>query len=202
MNQIFPDTRISMILRLRGGQDEEAWSHFTEIYRPLVFRLARAKGFQDADAQEIVQEVMVAVLKAVERWNPDDSQGRFRDWLFTISRNLMINFMTRPRHRPIGTGISGLTDLLENQALSQTQESSTFDLEYRREVFHWAANRVRTRVKNETWLAFWKTAVESESPESVAEQLGMTVGTVYVARSRVIAKLAEETKTFVKQSQP
>lgn len=185
-----------MILRLRGGQDEEAWTLFAEVYRPLVFRLARAKGFQDADAQEIVQEVMVAVLDAVERWDPDDERGRFRDWLFTISRNLMINFLTRPKHRPIGTGISDVVELLENRCSHPGSESSTFDLEYRREVFHWAANRVRAAVKVSTWNAFWKTAVELQSPASVADQLGMTVGAVYVARSRVIAKLAEETKLF------
>ena len=92
-------------------------------------------------------------------------------------------------------------ELLENDYLLQQQESSTYDLEYRREVFHWAADRIRTRVKEATWLAFWKTAVESQSPESVAEQLEMTVGAVYVARSRVIAKLAEETKVFDRQIQ-
>jgi RNA polymerase sigma-70 factor (ECF subfamily) len=66
-----PETRPSLIRRLRDSGDAEAWQEFVAIYQPLVYRLARGKGLQDADAQELVQDVMIAVSGAVENWVPD-----------------------------------------------------------------------------------------------------------------------------------
>jgi len=191
-----PETRHSLILRLPDRCDVDAWEEFVAIYEPLVYRLARTKGFQDADAHEIVQEVLVAVCGAVERWEPDAERGRFRDWLFQIARNLMINFLTRQKHRPIGTGHSGTMELLERQCDSTPEQSAIFDLEYRREVFHWAAEQVCEQVKQRTWQAFWLTRVEGRSIADVAGVLGMSVGAVHIARSRVLGRLRETVSRF------
>lgn len=140
LNSPVPDTRTSLILRLADGQDREAWDEFVTIYSPLIYRLARSKSFQDADALELVQEVLLAVSKAVERWDADTSKGRFRDWLFRIACNLMINFLTRKKYQPIGNQEEPMSQLLHEPCRQSTQESAYFDLEYRREVFHWAAS--------------------------------------------------------------
>ena len=142
-----PDTRHSLILRLPDSGDVAAWDEFTAIYEPLVYRLARSKGLQDADAREVVQEVFVAVSRAVERWNPHDERGRFRNWLFRIARNLVINFLTRKKHQPLGNGGSGMIELLNEHCDVVTGESELFDLEYRREMFHRAADQVKRCVK-------------------------------------------------------
>jgi len=110
-----PDTRASLILRLPDASDIEAWDEFVSIYQPLVYRLALRQGFQHADAQELVQEVMLAVSRAVDRWEHDPKLGRFRDWLFRIARNLMVNFMTRRKHRSLGTGTSAMVEFLHQQ---------------------------------------------------------------------------------------
>jgi RNA polymerase sigma factor (sigma-70 family) len=178
----------------------EAWDQFVSIYQPLVFRLARARGFQDADAREIVQEVLLSVSQAVERWEPDPERGRFRDWLFTIARNFMIRYLTRRRHRPMGTGESRIAELLEQQPAPSPEGTALFDLEYRRELFRWAADRVRTQVNETTWQAFWMTSVEGRPTADVAAELGMSTGAVHIARSRVRSRMRNVVEGFGRES--
>lgn len=191
-----PETRPSLILRLRDNCDAEAWQEFTAIYQPLVYRLARMKGLQDADAQELVQDVMVAVSGAVENWVPDADRGRFRHWLFRIARNLLVNYLTRRRFRPLGTGDSRIAAMLEQQCDRSSEESTVFDIEFRREVFRWAAEQVRGQVTEKTWNAFWRSTVDDRPVSAVARDLEMTVGSVYIARSRVMARLRETVQRF------
>lgn len=199
MNSPIPETRNSLILRLRDQRDIEAWEQFVAIYDPLVYRLARAKGMQDADAEELVQEVMASVARAVERWEPDSQRGRFRDWLFCIARNLMIDFLRRSKHRPIASGDSRNTEMLNTIVDPLSEECSSFDLEYRRELFHWAAEKVREQVRASTWQAFWMTSVEQQSITEVANKLAISVGAVHIARSRVLGRLRQMVQEFEKR---
>jgi len=191
-----PETRASLILRLTDASDVEAWDEFVAIYEPLLLRLAKRKGLQYADAEELVQEVLVAVSRSVDRWEPDPKRGRFRNWLFRIARNLAVNILTRPKYRALAAGDSVTAHLLENQSDASNEDSTLFDLEYGREVFRWAAKFVRAEVSAKTWEAFWLSSVDCQPIAKVAGQLEVSVGSVYIARSRVMARLRKCAKRF------
>jgi RNA polymerase sigma-70 factor (ECF subfamily) len=178
-----------LILRLPDARDVDAWDEVVAVYGPLVYRLARRKGLQPADADDLVQEVLAAVSRSVEQWLAKPDRGRFRLWLFRIARNTAINFLTRPKHRPLGSGGGEAADWLAGHAAPDVPDE--FDAEYRRETFRWASRQVRGAVTEKTWQAFWQTTVENRPIEQVAEELGMTAGNIYVARSRVMARLRE-----------
>jgi RNA polymerase sigma factor (sigma-70 family) len=187
----FPDTRLSLIVRLKDGSDQEAWGEFVEIYRPVVYRLARLKGLQHADAEDLVQQALSAVAGAVERWQPDGAHGRFRSWLSKIAHNLILNALTR-RWPDRASGGQAEDDRLTQQAVTDDPDSELLRTEYRREVFHWAARQIEAEFRPETWQSFWCTAVEGRNVTEVARQLGKKPGAVYAARSRVMRRLKEK----------
>lgn len=184
-----PETRHSLLLRVKQRGDVEAWREFVEIYEPVIYRLARGKGFQHADAQDLVQEALIAVSSAIDRWDPDPGRGTFRGWLFRIARNMMINFVTRGRPHNKGGGGTSFLRLVEQQPAPDADSGTIVDREYKAELFRWAARQIRGEFHESTWAAFWRTSVEGRPIQETADDLGLSVGAVYAARSRVMARL-------------
>jgi RNA polymerase sigma-70 factor (ECF subfamily) len=191
-----PETRASLILRLPNAADVAAWDEFVSVYGPLVFRVARGRGLQPADADDLVQEVFSAVAKQVGDWVQRTDRGRFRAWLLRIARNIAVNLLTRKPFGTIGVGGDEAEGRLAEIPEAVDGLSSQFDLEYRREVFRWAADGVRESVAGTTWRAFQLTHVEGVSIADAARQLGISVGNVYIARSRVMNRLRELAEQF------
>lgn len=187
-----PITRNSLILRLRDRGDAESWREFVTIYEPVIYRVAMRRGMQHADALELVQRVMLAVAKAVDRFQPDSERAKFRTWLFRITHNEFCKEYASSNRRAT-TGDSEMQVMLAQLPAECTEDFST---EYRRSVFRWAADQVRPRVKPSTWQAFWRTSVDAEKPEIVAAELGISTGAVYIARSRVMARLQKQAAKF------
>jgi RNA polymerase sigma factor (sigma-70 family) len=191
MNDL-PATRHSLIVKLRDPADSAAWGEFVAIYEPLVYRLGRLKGLQDADARDLCQEVFHAVARAIDRWDP--GRGSFRCWLSRIARNLLINFLTRRQQQYRASGASSIRDLLEAQPALDASATALFEAEHERRLFQWAAEEVRAEFTPSSWQAFWQTALEDRPPGEVAAELGLSVGAVYVARSRVLSRLRRRIK--------
>jgi len=101
-----PLTRASLLVQLRTGSNHIAWQEFVKLYGPVIYGFARKRGLQDADAADLMQDVMRSVSAAIGRLDYDRQQGTFRGWLFTITRNKIFNFLSARRIRPQGSGDS------------------------------------------------------------------------------------------------
>ena len=112
-------------------------------------------------------------------------------WLSRIARNLLINFLTRRSHQFRGSGATSVQDLLEAQPAPDPSATALFEAEYRKRLFQWAADTVKDEFTPATWAAFCSTAVEGHPPRDAAADLGLSVGAVYIARSRVLARLRQ-----------
>lgn len=186
----FPDTRPSLLVRLRNPHDEKAWTEFVELYTPLVYGYARKQGLQEADAADLAQEVFSAVAGAVGRLDYDPCRGSFRNWLFTVVRHNLSDYRSAQRNRTRGSGDSSTQRVLEQCAAPDGMEAE-WESEWRERVFAWACEQVRREVTDSTWQSFWQTAVVGKSCKKVADELCQSVTAVYVARSRVLARLKE-----------
>jgi RNA polymerase sigma-70 factor, ECF subfamily len=181
-----PDTRPTLIARLHQAEDSSAWMEFCEIYEPTTYRIARKYGLQDADAREVSQNVLLAVSRKIARFDLA-KDGRFRSWLAQIARNAAIDQL-RKRVK-CGVGGSDFMQRLAEVPGQPKNDEEQFELEARRQQFLWAAEQVRQQANGTAWHAFWLSAVEGLSGEAVAKRLGMSVGAVYVARCRTLAKI-------------
>lgn len=181
-----PETRQSLLESLSSPIAEEGWIEFAAIYRPLIFRVAVAKGLQHADAEDLTQEVLAVVESSLGTFDP--ARGSFRSWLYQITRNLVVNHLTRGRGQ-IGTGDSHVAQFLAQHPQPNDETATLFRLEYRRARFQQAVFVARTEFHQSTWDAFWLTAVNLRSIEDVAKDLGKSPGAVRVARCRVLARL-------------
>ena len=191
--QPFPspaETRASLILRLQDGSDVVAWEEFVQIYSPVIYRVAAGRGFQNADAENVVQEVLLAVARSITAWLDRSDRGSFRAWLLRIARNESYDLIHAKATRKLGQDGEQaerlIGDLPANEDLA-----SRLDLEHERVVFQWAAKHVRETVAESTWQAFALTHLDGHSVESTAKKLKFRPGNVYLARSRIMARIKE-----------
>lgn len=184
-----PETRDSLLLRLRDPENLAAWEEFVEIYQPVVYRTGLAKGLQHADALDLVQTVFISIAGSISNWEAKNENSRFRYWLLRVARNATINAITRkaPDRAAGGTAV---TPELQDLAVDHGDSETRINLEYRRQLYHHAAKQVRGEVNEATWQAFELTAVKDMPIEQAARETGMSVGAIYGARSRIMKRLS------------
>jgi RNA polymerase sigma-70 factor (ECF subfamily) len=185
------------LLRLRDAHNAEAWEQFVDIYTPLVHGFCRRRGLQEADAADVAQEAMTAVAQAIRKFEYDPRKGKFRNWLLTVVRSKFNNFVAHQRRQPEPVGASTLE--LQLEQATGAPDTSGWEDDYYRRILLWAAERIRGEFSESTWQAFWRTGVEARDGKEVADALGLTIGAVYAAKCRVIARLREEVRSVDEQ---
>lgn len=170
--------------------DAHAWSNFVDIYGPLLYRYARKHGLGDADSADLAQLVLIEVARCIGRFEYEARTGRFRTWLMRIARSKLSDVFRRKK-RLVADGGSANLRILSEQPMPDSSENDWL-FQYQEHLFYWAADRVRCEVEPATWQAFWKTAVENQPVSEVASELEMKVGTVYVAKSRVLSRIRDK----------
>ena len=183
-----PQTRASLILKL-CQRSEDAWQEFLAVYENALYRFCLSKGLQQADCQDVLQEVLTAVIKKLPSWDRDLKKGRFRGWLFVVARNIAVDIIDQKVKRATGSGDTVVGQMLAEVADKQSATEPSFDVEYRRVLFYWACRQVKSEVKDITWQSFCETAIGGEDAASVAEKLEIPVGSVYTAKCRVVARI-------------
>jgi RNA polymerase sigma-70 factor (ECF subfamily) len=193
-----PLTRVTLLARLRDGSDGDAWRQFFDLYGPVVYRFARNRGLQDADAADLMQDVLRSVARNAPKMEYDPKRGTFRGWLYTVTRNKIYNFLNGQRHRPRAAGDSDAHERLESTpAREEDGPDADWEREYQRRLTDRAMDLVKSEFQPATWQAFWGTAVEGKSAGDVGSGLKMSPGAVYVAKSRVLARLRDEVRRMM-----
>ncbi len=185
-----PETSESLLARVRDPLDAVAWEQFVSLYRPVVYRLARRRGLQDADAEDLAQQVMTNIARAIGDWRKDADRGTFRGWLLRIARNAILNTLTR-RRPDAARGGTSVVERLRDCPVERDEWETLVEDEPPRMLVRWAAGEVKHEFHSDTWQAFWLTAIDGLTVESAAEALGKSVGSVYAARSRIARRLKE-----------
>jgi len=197
MNSV-PPTQPTLLVRIRDARDQEAWGRFVDLYAPLIYGFLSKRGLQDADAADLTQDVMRQVALAAHSLEYDPQRGSFRGWLFTVVQNRLTDHWRREGRREQGAGDTDAQQQLNELPQPGGLDASTqWDADYERQLFHFAANIVKQDFTEATWLAFWMTAVDGASGRDAAEQLGLTVAAVYLAKGRVMTRLKEQVKLLV-----
>jgi RNA polymerase sigma-70 factor (ECF subfamily) len=183
----------SSLIRLVKRRDPTAWQRLSTMFGPVVYGWARQSGLQSSDAADVMQEVFRSVsisIEAFERKNPGDS---FRGWLWTITRNKIRDHFRNEAGRPHGMGGPDAQQLLAQIPEAPPDDSSlTGGGSTVAHIARQSLEIVRAEFEPRTWQAFWKVAVENESPADVAAALQMSVTSVYAAKCRILKRLRAE----------
>jgi RNA polymerase sigma-70 factor (ECF subfamily) len=179
-------TPSSLLERLRQPFDPEAWAQFVTLYAPVIFSWGRRAGLQEADAADLVQEVLVTLLRVLPTFTYDRHKS-FRRWLRTVTLN---NWRRRRKH-PAGRPVNGPGGELDPVAVPDDLEAF-WETEYQQHLVQQALRIMRTDFEETTWKACWEVVVSDRPAAEVAAELGLTVGAVYAAKFRVVNRLRRE----------
>jgi RNA polymerase sigma-70 factor (ECF subfamily) len=190
------DTSLSLLRRLTGTEpDAQAWDLFVARYGPRLLEWARRWQVSEDDAYDLVQQVLVGLVEQFRKRRFDSTRS-FRTWMKTNAYRVWVR-LQRQRQRQLRSETVRDSKLLSVQAredmlllIEQQAEAEAMEI---------AISRVKTRVHAKTWEAFKMLALDDVDGKSIADQLGMSISSVYVARHNVQKMLAEEIEKLMRE---
>ncbi len=188
-------THATLLKRLCDGADVLAWDEFFERYWPLIHGFARRRGCSEHTAEEIVQDVMLAVFQKRDVYRYDPDRGRFRDWLGGVVRNQVALHRRRPAQRMPATG-GDSTGGLSQVATEDNSPEAAWESVFEEAMLAALLDVIRREVNPRTYQAFELTALHELSGAEVARITGLTRNAVYLARRKVARRLGQLGATY------
>jgi len=194
-NSAEPQTSSSLLMRVRQ-RDAEAWQRFVKLYGPLVYRWSRQCGIQPSDASDIVQDVFCATLKSLESFRRERPGDKFRAWLWTITKNKVRDHLRRRAARPEPIGGTDAQRQFQQISDAIPGEPSLSGTHLENQLVYRALDLIRGEFADPTWQAFWRATVDGQTAADIAEDKGMTKGSVRQAKYSVLMRLHHELDAF------
>ena len=191
------ETSISLLDRLQQEPDDVAWQRMLDLYTPLIRNWLRRYSLMDQDAEDLVQEVLAVVVRKLPEFKKKPQTGAFRRWLRNITVNCLRDFWRAQRFQPKATGHDGFAQVLEQLEDSESSLSKLWDKEHDDYVTQHLLAMIRPRFEAKTWQAFHRVVLEGVPADKVAEELGVTLNAVFIAKSRVVHQLREEGRGLI-----
>ena len=185
-----PGSTSSSLVERVQARDPQAWRRFVHLYSPLVYYWCRRAGLQPGDAADILQNVFQSVVTGIDRFRHDRPDDTLRGWLWTIARNRLRDHFRSQRERPDLLAEANWQDVPD--PLGDALASDDPPPEQLHPLLARALDLVRAEFEERTWQAFWQSVVEGQAAAEVATALGLSVNSVYKAKSRILARLREE----------
>ncbi|MEM9411368.1 MAG: sigma-70 family RNA polymerase sigma factor [Planctomycetota bacterium] len=184
-------TSPSLLMRLRNPQDSTAWREFEELYSGIIRLYCRKRRLQPHDEDDVVQEVMNVISRAIKTFEYDPSKGRFRSWLGTVVANKINNHLGRKT----GDNLAASGEEAIHHSIGNCEDPDDGWIEvFSEQIFRKACSIVRPSVSNVTWACFEMTWIECMDANEAGQQLNIPVHSVYVNKSRVLKRLDREIK--------
>ena len=191
------ETSLSLLSRASRESAPESWNRLAAVYTPLLRGWMARYGLQDSDADDLVQEVLLAVSRDLPSFEHSGNTGAFRRWLRTILVHRLQNFWRARRNRDVASGRSSVLQQLHELADDTSESSRLWNAEHDRHVVSQLLGQVRPRFQEQTWTAFRRVMFDGDKANDVADDLGMTLKAVHLAKARVLHALRGESEGLV-----
>ncbi len=196
-NKTDTTTNPSLLLRIRDSTDVQSWATFQFVYRPMILAYCSRRGLQEADAQDVAQEVMSSVCRAIQKFEYQPQKGRFRAWLGTVTAN-KIKTLKNKQYRLLSRESQPSSEQLTDTVVADP-DSDWISI-FSEHIFQTACDRVLSRVEALTWDCFRLTWLQQQSAADVAQRLKIPIHNVYVNKSRVLKLLELEVRLLAEDS--